>query len=114
MVRLSLYNVFGIIPIKISVYGSRKLFCPELIKLKKKKGKMEEVLSFPKDIDKKHYLWEKVSKLQPEINWFYTRNNTLKSTSYDMSDAYVVGVAGLIGLGIINYDEWVKFNKKFF
>ncbi len=109
MARYILFQVFGIIPTKIGVYDSRKLFCPELVivshKKNKKTGEIEkiETLSFPpkyKD-DKKLYIWEKVSKLEPQIDWFYTKNNTLKDMCFDMADSYCVGVAGLKTLGIL-------------
>jgi hypothetical protein len=97
-----LNEVFNKPPYLITVYQSRKLFCPELVKItKKRNGQIKETLSFPKGVDKKEYIWEKVNELEPQIEWFFTRNNTLKSQSYDMSDAYAVGVAGLKVLGII-------------
>ena len=97
-----LNEIFDKPPYLITVYQSRKLFCPELIKTtKKKNGQIKETLSFPSGVDKKEYIWEKVSKLEPQIEWFYTKNGTLKSQSYDMSDAYAVGVAGLKVIGTI-------------
>ena len=101
--RYVLYQVFGFEPAKITVYNARKLFCPELVKTSKRKGEIVETLSFPDEYkkDKKLYIWEKVAKLEPQIEWFYTRNNTLKPMCFDMSDSYCVGVAGLKKLGII-------------
>jgi hypothetical protein len=97
-----LNEIFDKPPFLITVYQSRKLFCPELVKItKRRNGQIKETLSFPKGIDKKQYIWEKVADLEPNVKWFYTRNNTLKSQSYDMSDAYAVGVAGLKVMGII-------------
>jgi len=97
-----LNEVFDKPPYLITVYQSRKLFCPELVKItKKRNGQIKETLSFPKGVDKKEYIWNKVAELEPQIEWFYTRNNTLKGQSYDMSDAYAVGVAGLKVIGII-------------
>jgi hypothetical protein len=103
MARYVLMEVFGFKPIKITVYDARKLFCPELVHQKKRKGELVEVLSFPEKYKKKkkQYIWEKVAKLEPQIEWFYTRNNTLKDICYDMSDSYAVGIAGLKRLGII-------------
>lgn len=103
MARLTLYQIFNKYPIKITVHEARKLMCPELIKKVKKKGKLEDVLSFPPEYrkEKKKYIWEKVAKLEPQIEWFYTRNNTIKDICYDMSDAYAVGIAGLKLLEII-------------
>ncbi len=103
--RYILYTVFGVYPIKISVYESRKLFCPELVKTSyDKKGVKKETLSFPKEYEKKKklYIWEKVSKLEPQINWVYKKNsNEPKDMCFDMSDSYAVGYAGLKKMGII-------------
>jgi hypothetical protein len=101
--RYVLYQVFGFEPEKISVHKARKLFCPELVKTSKRKGEIVETLSFPEEYrkNKKLYVWEKVAKLEPQIEWFYTRNDTLKDMCFDMSDSYAVGVAGLKMLGII-------------
>lgn len=103
--RYILYNIFGIYPLKISVYDSRKLFCPELIVVThNKRGERKETLSFPdgyKD-KKKLYIWEKVSKLEPQIEWFYKKDsNEPRDMCYDMSDSYAVGIAGLKTLGIL-------------
>ena len=108
--RYILYNIFDTYPIKISVYDSRKSFCSELVhpsrKRNKKTGLMEdsETLSFPPEYrkDKKLYIWEKVSKLEPQIEWFYKKDGkTPKDMCFDMSDSYAVGFAGLKQLGII-------------
>ena len=102
--RYILYEIFDFPPEKITVHESRKLFCPELVKTTKKRdGSIKETLSFPVNYRtrKKLYIWEKVSKLEPQINWFYTRNNTLKDICYDMSDSYCVGYAGLRKIGVI-------------
>ena len=101
--RYVLYQVFGFEPVKITVHNSRKLFCPELVKTSKRKGEIVETLSFPEEYrkNKKLYIWEKVAKLEPQIEWFYTRNNTLKDMCFDMSDSYAVGIAGLKMLGVI-------------
>lgn len=101
--RYILYSVFGLHPMKISVYESRKLFCPELVHAKKIKGVLTEILSFPSEYKdrKKEYIWEKVSKLEPQIEWFYDKNNQLKDINYDLSDSYAVGYAGLKKMGVI-------------
>jgi hypothetical protein len=96
-----LFETLNIIPTIISVHDSRKIFCPELIKKQKRKGEIVEVLSFPENVDKKDYIWKKVAAMEPQIEWFYTRNDTLNPISYDMSDAYVVGYSGLRVLEII-------------
>jgi len=103
--RYILYDIFGIHPMKISVYESRKLFCSELVKTTyKRSGEKKETLSFPIEYRKKKklYIWEKVSKLEPQIEWFYKRNsNEPRDICFDMSDSYAVGYAGLKVLNII-------------
>lgn len=95
MCRYNLFSVFNVYPIKISVYDSRKAFCPELVKEKKIKGTIKRVLSFPDEYkkEKKLYIWEKVAKLEPGVEWFYKKNGKLHDKSFDMSDAYACGVA---------------------
>lgn len=105
--RFILYKALEVLPVKISVYDSRYVFCPEFVT---KKG----TLSFPKgwkNDEKKEYIRKKVELLEPQIDWFYTRNNTIKSTSYDMSDAFCVGICGLIGAGIMEHNKWTETNK---
>ena len=102
--RYILYTIFDKFPIKISVHNSRKLFCTELVHTKKVKGELVEVLSFPPEYrdKKKLYIWEKVCKLEPQIEWFYKKDsNEPKDMCFDMSDSYAVGFAGLKQLGII-------------
>lgn len=102
--RYILYTIFGVYPIKISVYDSRKLFCSELVNVSYKKGEKKETLSFPLEYrdKKKLYVWKKVAKLEPQIEWFYKKDGKeLKDMCFDMSDSYAVGFAGLKQLGII-------------
>jgi len=104
MYRYILYEIFGFYPVKISVYNSRKIFCPEFIKKVKEKEEIKEVLSFPKgwkSAEKKRYIWEKVAKLEPNIKWIYNRNNKISDVCYDQSDSYCVGYSSLKILGII-------------
>jgi RNase H-fold protein (predicted Holliday junction resolvase) len=88
----TIYDVLGIVPEFISTYNSRKFAFPELVKENDKK---KHVLfgGLPKDIDKKMIIWELVAKKEPQIQWQYTRNNTLKKENFDQTDAYacVVG-----------------------
>lgn len=103
--RYILYKIYDIEPALISVHEWRSIFCSEFVKQKKQKGVMKNVLSFPKgwkSDEKKEHVRQKVAELHPEIEWFYTRNNTIKTSSYDMADAYGVGYASLKILGIIN------------
>jgi hypothetical protein len=94
-----------VIPKKISVYDSRCIFCPEfIVETKKRDGTIKRTLSFPKgwkNTEKKEYIRQKVEQFEPQIEWFYTRNNTVKDSSYDMSDAYAVGYAGLKAYNLI-------------
>lgn len=104
MIRFVLFEVLGLIPVKLTVYEIRSIFCSEFLVKKYRKGEHINVLSFPKgwkNDDKKEYIRKKVENLEPEIEWFYTRNNTIKSSSYDMSDAYACGYAGLKLLELI-------------
>lgn len=86
-VTKQIYDTLGIVPDYISTYNSRKFAFPELVK-ENDKGKFVLFGGMPKDIDKKMIIWEKVAKKEPQINWVYTKNNTLKKENFDMSDAY--------------------------
>lgn len=105
--RYILFQIFGIYPMKISVYDSRKLFCTELVKISTVKGERKETLSFPPEYrkEKKLYIWKKVSNLEPQIEWLYKKDGiSPKDMCFDMSDSYAVGFAGLKRLGIIKYE----------
>ena len=82
-----IYDTLGIIPDFISTYESRKNAFPELVK-ENNMGKFVLFGGLPKDCDKKQIIWEQVAKREPQINWVYTKNNTLKKENFDMSDAY--------------------------
>lgn len=103
--RYILHTIFDVYPMKISVYDSRKLFCSELVKVSyKKTGEKVETMSFPEKYkkEKKLYIWEKVCKLEPQIEWIYKKDSKEpKDMCFDMSDSYAVGFAGLKMLGII-------------
>lgn len=109
IVRYILYQVFSIYPKKISVYESRKLFLNELVHISNKKnrktGEMEtiETLSFPPEYrdEKKLYIWEKVAKLEPQIEWFYKKDGKPKDMNFDMADSYACGFGYMIKTGII-------------
>ena len=109
MCRYILFTVFGKIPSKVSVYESRKLFLDELVKVTHKKnrktGEIEriETLTFPNEYkkDKKLYVWEKVCKLEPQIEWFYKKDGEPKDLCFDLSDSYCVGYAALKKMGIL-------------
>jgi len=82
-----IYNILGIIPEFISTYNSRKFAFPELVQENDKK-KFVLFGGLPKDIDKKMIIWEHVAKIEPQIEWLYTKNNTLKKENFDQTDAY--------------------------
>jgi hypothetical protein len=87
MITKSIYDILEIIPTYISTYNSRKYAWPELVQ---KNDKDKHVLfgGLPRDIDKKELIWKRVSDKEPQINWLYTKNNTLKKECFDMSDSY--------------------------
>jgi hypothetical protein len=82
-----IYDVLGIVPEFISTYNSRKFAFPELVQ-PNDKGKHVLFGGLPKDIDKKQIIWELVAKKEPQIQWLYTKNNTLKKENFDQTDAY--------------------------
>jgi len=82
-----IYDILGIVPEFISTYNSRKFAFPELVQ-QNDKGKFVLFGGLPKDIDKKMIIWEKIAKLEPQIQWLYTKNNTLKKENFDQTDAY--------------------------
>lgn len=89
LITKQVYDVLGIVPDYVSTYESRKLAFPELVQ-KNEKGKFVLFGGYPKDCDKKQIIWELVAKREPQIQWLYTRNNTLKKENFDMTDAYTV------------------------
>jgi hypothetical protein len=82
-----IYDILGIVPEFISTYNSRKFAFPELVQ-PNDKGKHVLFGGLPKDIDKKQIIWELVAKKEPQIQWLYTKNNTLKKENFDQTDAY--------------------------
>lgn len=102
MISRSVYDTLGIAPDFISSYDARAFGYPEFMQKRthKKNGdpltdaaikKNKPVLfgGLPYDVDKKAVVWEKVSDAHPEIEWLYTKVNSLKKENYDMTDAYV-------------------------
>lgn len=105
MISKSVYDTIGVVPDFISSYDARKYAFPELMAVRttKKDGtplnekqiaKNKPVLfgAYDHDIDKKYVLWEKVAELEPQVTWFYDKNNKLKKETFDTSDAYVAGI----------------------
>lgn len=81
------FDVLGIVPEFITTYNARKFAFPELVQ-QNDRGKFVLFGGCPKTIDKKEIIWEQVAKIEPQITWLYTRNNTLKKENYDMTDSY--------------------------
>ena len=102
MISRTVYDTLGIAPDFISSYDARAYGFPELMQKRshKKDGtkhtdaylkKAKPVLfgGLPYDIDKKAVIWEKVSDLEPQIEWLYNRAKGLAKENFDMTDAYV-------------------------
>lgn len=87
LITKEIYDILGVVPEFISTYNSRKFAYPELVRENDKK-KYVLFGGFPKDCDKKQIIWEQVAKREPQIQWLYTRNNTLKKENFDQTDAY--------------------------
>jgi hypothetical protein len=87
LITKEIYDTLGVVPEFISTYNSRKFAFPELVN-ENDKGKFVLFGGYPKDCDKKQIIWDLVAKREPQIQWSYTKNNTLKKENYDASDAY--------------------------
>ena len=108
IVSQAMYEMFKVTPEHITVYDARFIFFPEFVRTdtkKKKNGIVEtkEVLSFPKDADKKKLVYDKVSWLEPQVNWCYSKYLNLKTENFDRADSYVVAKAGLYLNKFINF-----------
>ena len=113
MISKSVYDTIGVVPEFISSYDARKYAFPELMAVRKAKKDgtplAEKVIAkntpvlfgdYPFDIDKKYVLWEKVAELEPQVTWFYDKNNKLKKETFDTSDAYVCGIGYMNMIGV--------------
>ncbi len=87
LITEKIYRILGIVPEFISTYNSRKNAFPHLVQ-PNDKNKYVLFGRYPKDCDKKMIIWELVAKREPQIQWQYTRNNTLKKENFDQTDAY--------------------------
>lgn len=90
------YDILGILPTFISTYNARKFAFPSLVG-KNDKGKNVLFGGYPKDIDKKHVIWEHVNNVCNDIKWIYDKNGNLKKENYDMSDA-ATAVIGYVNM----------------
>jgi Holliday junction resolvasome RuvABC endonuclease subunit len=79
----------------VTEHEARKKFFPEFVTEKKVKGEIQRVLSFPKDVDKKEIVWNKVATLEPFVEWVRDTKGKLKVENFDMADSYVVACAGM-------------------
>lgn len=102
MILKCCYDTLGIVPTFISTYNARKFAFPDLVG-KNDKGKNVLFGGYPKDIDKKHVIWEHVNAVCPEVKWLFGKNGNLKKENYDMSDA---------ATAVIGYVNMIKTNKK--
>lgn len=96
MICKIVYDTFGVVPTFISTYNARKFAFPDLVG---DNGKGKNVLfgGYPKDIDKKHVIWEHVNAVCTEVNWLYGKTGSLKKENYDMADA-ATAVIGYINM----------------
>lgn len=93
MISSYLYLEFGIEPIYFNVNSARSIVFP---KNKEDKSEKKEAET-EKEGSKKHEIWKKVMELEPLINWRYgPKSRKLLDENYDMTDAYVIGLAMLI------------------
>ncbi len=96
MILKSCYDILNIVPTFISTYNARKFAFPSLIG-KNEKGKNVLFGGLPKNIDKKHLIWENVNSVCPEIKWLYNKTGGLKKENYDMADA-VTCIIGFVNM----------------
>jgi len=96
MIMKLCYDHFGLVPTFISTYNARKFAFPDLMG-ENKTGRKVLFGGYPKDINKKHIVWEHVNAVLPEIEWLYGRTGNLKKECYDMADA-VTCIIGYINM----------------
>lgn len=96
MICKIVYDILGIVPTFISTYNARKFAFPDLVN-SNEKGKNVLFGGYPKDIDKKHVIWEHVNAVCPEVTWLYGKTGNLKKENYDMADA-ATAVIGYINM----------------
>lgn len=101
MICRSVYETLNVVPEFISSYDARKYAFPELMSIRAldKDGKIlsEKELKkktpvlfggYPKNVDKKLVIWEKVADREPQIVWLYDKHQNLKKENFDMTDSY--------------------------
>lgn len=98
------YDILGVLPTFISTYNARKYAFPDLVR-PNDKGRNVLFGGYPKDIDKKHVIWEHVDSVCSDVNWLYSKNGSLRKENYDMADA-ATAVIGHINM--IRQEEKLK------
>lgn len=96
-----MYDKFNIVPDYISSHHAREYAFPELMGKKKVDSKGKELSekafankkntlfgAYPKDVDKKQIIWERVNELEPSINWATNSKGELIKENFDCSDAF--------------------------
>ena len=96
MICKIVYDILGIVPTFISTYNARKFAFPDLVG-SNEKGRNVLFGGYPKDIDKKHVIWEHVNAVCTEVKWLYGKTGNLKKENYDMADA-ATAVIGYINM----------------
>lgn len=88
MITKICYDMFGVTPEYINTYEARKNAFPILMQPGSRKT---PVLfgAYPNDVNKKHVIWELVSKREPQIKWLINKKGNLQTENFDMADAYV-------------------------
>lgn len=99
-------TVDNVIPQYISSHNSRQWAFPELVSVrtkdkngnpipesKIKKSKPTLFGDYPKDVDKKLIIWQKVNARYPDIQWVYDKKGELKKVNFDATDSVCVGLA---------------------
>jgi len=46
--------------------------------------------------------------LEPQVTWFYDKNNKLKKETFDTSDAYVAGIGYMYKNEIWKYNQTIQ------
>ena len=86
MISGFLYQKYKVEPLYFNVQSARSAVFPEL--------KIPQ--SHP---NKKHLIWEAVVKAEPKITWLYSpKTHALKDVNFDMCDAWVAAMAGIVML----------------
>lgn len=84
MISGYLYDKFKIEPIHYNVNTVRATIFPDIKNIKEGPSL-------------KYQVWEKVMKLEPQINWIYSKKTgKLIDENFDMADAYAVGLCGIV------------------